>query len=498
MLKSIKNQLSAIFLLILLSALTLVSEIVLISNFASTTITTSTSPTTTQYRSATPDRGALAVVAAVKTNSSGGEAPQQCRQQQEGDATKIPCDEKANKTPLVLSQGAAAKEKCWRSCPKRINKIFYGHGVAGLGDRFYIIMQLAQIAGYLCARLELPPPSACLNIQHNHYLHLSSDLIWQDFKNLTFREDNSSVIVDPRLSSFDRNFSNWRKTPLYDEQKYSDWLYIVSDKNSDTLKDYERLQNFSWQQEENSAIGFIWEIRSSYYSSTLNKNQLLDPPLTIQNNSKYSVDMRPKHHVRKKKKDGSQPENKNIRSTATNHIETTNRCNYVQEIVPPSDMVLLMNRIKERILSISLQNATYGYFHIRRSDTIKVCNTTIAEIRNFLQCSLNGTERFGKNITILMGSDETDESYRQSVIGLSDDYSHLQILDADKITHDVLTESIRSGVVNKKLDNNFYIYELQRALRGTVGSQFSSFHLEKRKKVCMKCVRLLGKYPFVE
>lgn len=138
MLKSIKNQLSALYLLILLSALTLVSEIVLISNF---------SPTTTQYRSATPDRGALAVVAAVKMNSSGGEAPQQCRQQQEGDATKIPCDEKANKTPLVLSQGAAAKEKCWRSCPKRINKIFYGHGVAGLGDRFYIIMQLAQIAG---------------------------------------------------------------------------------------------------------------------------------------------------------------------------------------------------------------------------------------------------------------------------------------------------------------------------------------------------------------
>jgi hypothetical protein len=121
------------------------------------------------------------------------------------------------------------RHDCWRHCPQRKNIIFFAYNRAGLNDRSSIINQLAQIAGYLCARLELPPPSFLLNPRHNNGLDISRDIVWPEFRNITFREDNSSVYVDQYSSSFDQNFTDWHKIPVYDKEKYSDWLllYIV-------------------------------------------------------------------------------------------------------------------------------------------------------------------------------------------------------------------------------------------------------------------------------
>jgi hypothetical protein len=258
-------------------------------------------------------------------------------------------------------------------------------------------------------------------------------------------------------------------------------FYILSSNAADTLKDYERIQNFSWHQEENSATGFIWEIRSNFYKAALNHNILPEPSLDIQNNSKYSIEMQPMHYVRN--------------STNRQHIRTP-PCNYIQSF-QPTEMLLLSHRLKERVHSLSLLNSTYGHFHIRRGGGTKLtCNTTITEIRDFLQCSLNGTERFGKNITILLGSDETDESYRQNVISLSEDYSHVQILDADKIASDVLRDSIQRGVIDKKFDNNYHIFDLQNWV---LKYPFASFLFSKRRQIdCSSCAPLLGKHPFVD
>ena len=61
----------------------------------------------------------------------------------------------------------------------------------------------------------------------------------------------------------------------------------------------------------------------------------------------------------------------------------------------------------------------YGYFHIRRGDAIEECDTSIEVIQQFLECSLNGTEHSGKDITILLGSDEQDMYYRQNITNLA-------------------------------------------------------------------------------
>ena len=112
-------------------------------------------------------------------------------------------------------------------------------------------------------------------------------------------------------------------------------FYILSSNAADTLKDYERIQNFSWHQEENSATGFIWEIRSNFYKAALNHNILPEPSLDIQNNSKYSIEMQPMHYVRN--------------STNRQHIRTP-PCNYIQSF-QPTEMLLLSHRLKERVHS---------------------------------------------------------------------------------------------------------------------------------------------------
>ena len=138
-------------------------------------------------------------------------------------------------------------QHCWRHCPQRINKIYFHHGMAGLGDRHTVIHMLAQMAGYLCAELELPPPSVSLTTTHNNHKVVSKLVQWQDFFNLTFIQDNSPVVsLNPSLG---KNFENWYDIPVYDHKdKYADWFYILQT-GTDFVSAYKKLQEFSWSQE---------------------------------------------------------------------------------------------------------------------------------------------------------------------------------------------------------------------------------------------------------
>jgi hypothetical protein len=371
------------------------------------------------------------------------------------------------KKNLLVSGG-----RCWRRCPQRINRMYYDQGAAaGLGDRMYIIGQLAQIAGYLCARLELPPPSIMLSSHHNNGFPVSNDLNWKDFRKMTFTEDKSSIFVDQNSSSFDRDFTGWHRIPVYDPKRYSDWLHKISIDREKIMEDYEMLQEFSWQhQQENSTTGFIWEIHMSYYHSGLFKQALTRPSEEIRNDSKYHFRMKPAHHYYEMK-------------------GKVNGCNYITQDAVPADMKLLRERIIDRVLKTSLQNSVFGYFHIRRGDAIHECDSSLPVLRNFLKCSLNGTEQLGKNITILLGSDEIDQSYRKRVLDLSKDYSYVKIVDADKITKHVLENALKSGFIHERFRNNFYIYELQKVLRHE--SNFSSFFLDKHRGNCPDCAPLV-------
>jgi len=370
------------------------------------------------------------------------------------------------------------EESCWRHCPQRINKIYYEHGEAGLGDRHSIIHNLAQIAGYLCAELEMPPPYISLTPAHNDGKNVSENVKWQDFRNLTFKSDKSQVIsLDP---SFGDGFDDWLKVPVYGKDKHKDWLHIVTD-GPDKLKDYKKLEEFSWRQKDDATIGFIWEIRSSWFHSDLFEHLLPEPSKVIRQSTEYRNRMRPflytyRHFHPAVKKDWG--------------------CLYTDDDdIEPSHMNYLRKRLKRRVQRQSPENPVYGYFHIRRGDTIEECDTSLEALQDYMACSLRGTETTGKSIVFLMGSDEKDYTYRQNVIDLANNLSHVSILDADKLTTQVIREAVSNGLVDEGFENNFYVYELQKVL--TRKYNFSTIFLDKHRSDCNKCLKLMEAFPDV-
>ena len=166
----------------------------------------------------------------------------------------------------------------------------------------------------------------------------------------------------------------------------------------------------------------------------------------------------------------------------------------------PTHMSILRERLKQRVRNQSKSrspknNSVYGYFHVRRGDSINDCDTSLEVLQDFLECSLNGTEATGKHVTFLLGSDEKDNAYRKNLIQLASNFSHVSMLDADKFTEQVIREAVRNGLIDEEIvnNNNFYVYELQKVLRREY--HFSSIFLDKHRSNCPKCTPLLESFP---
>jgi hypothetical protein len=157
---------------------------------------------------------------------------------------------------------------CWRKCPHRKNIIYFKDGPAGLSDRKFIIRDLAELAGYLCAHLVLPPPTELLDPIHNFNEQVSIENDWSDYFNITFAEDGEPVVrndvfIDEARKKIDR----------------SDWLHVISSDRK-MRDDFEMIHRFTWEQSTNSSKGFVWEIHKIYRSDLWENDRLPDlaPP----------------------------------------------------------------------------------------------------------------------------------------------------------------------------------------------------------------------------
>ena len=300
-----------------------------------------------------------------------------------------------------------------RYCSRRINKIYYKDGAAGLGDRKIIIHDLSQLAGYLCAEVVVPPPSKFLHKRHNFWRHISTDILWSDLYNITFIEDGNPVIRSSE-AEFVADYE--------DSFKYKDWFHVVSSSGLKLEEDFKCVETFLLQQDldkESSRGGFVWEIDKHWWYSDLVRDGLPVNQLNPQNNDK----MRP-------------------------GIGLKEGCVYSNSDTEPSHLQIMQKRLLNRFKRLSPQNSIFGLLHLRRGDSIDTCNTSVDRIKEYLACSLNGTESLGRNITLLMMTDEDDVEYRQDIMGLLDDFTHVSILDADDIVAKILRESVRNGIVD--------------------------------------------------
>jgi len=378
---------------------------------------------------------------------------------------------------------------CQRPCLNRLNKIYYIDGSAGLGDRKAIFRDLAQIAGYLCAELVLPPPSELLHKMHNFDNEVGKNIEWADLYNITFIEDGLPVIQAPSVE-FEKYFGSWHDIPVFDttsnSTKYNQqWLHVIST-NGKVRKDFDRIQTFSFRQEAKnptSTVGFVWEIHDKWFDSDLWKSKLpmLSREVKDAAQDVYRHAMRPYLH-------------RYYTLQQKNHTvpDKLEGCKYTSDDTMPSHVKIMQNRLLKRIIRQHSKDAISGLLHLRRGDSINNCDTSVDKMRDYLACSLNGTESLGRNLTMIFMTDESDTEYRKNIMDLLDEYPHVSIVDGDALTKAVVGEAVRNGLIDKDFLNNFYTYDVESVLRDRHGDLIK-FTLEQRKSSCHDCIKFLKK-----
>mmetsp|Transcript_13638 Transcript_13638/g.25656 ORF Transcript_13638/g.25656 Transcript_13638/m.25656 type:complete len:453 (+) Transcript_13638:240-1598(+) len=369
---------------------------------------------------------------------------------------------------------------CQRYCPHRINKIYYADGPAGLGDRKVVLRDLSQLAGFLCAEVVMPPPKEHLSEDHNYGQAISEEIEWSDFINITFIQDGSPAIKSAKTLDDGINITSWSDVPAFklSSRKYKDWLHVVST-DGRMRDDFEVIQRFSFQQPQNATIGFVWEIHKKWYPSDIWLEAL--PNLETEDKGysviqQYHKKMRPYLETYYAKHFTIKPERRK-------------GCTYRNPVMIPSHLAMMQKRLMKRIVRYSPDNAIFGLLHLRRGDAINECDTSVEKMHEYFACSLNRTETLGKNITMLLTSDEDDIKYRQSIMELIKEYPHVTMLDADDMVWKVVREAADNGIISETLQNNYYVYEVESILRDW-DNTFFKFHLVRRRTACKECLEL--------
>jgi hypothetical protein len=268
------------------------------------------------------------------------------------------------------------------------------------------------LAGYLCAVLEVPRPKFLLQRRHNDNREISIDATWNDFFNVTFRQDGSPGVVD--LVNPNGIHERPNATEIYGGEDYRQW-YLVASKSgiTDVVQDFLQVEDYAFRQPPDANAGFIWILRSNYYEVRKSLSQGLVVPSS------------PKRRVNVSLPWGSA--NRELPPLEMLPLSPIG-CSY-QQNVAPLYIQNLARDIFEHILQQAPPSSVVGSFHIRRGDTVKNCDTTLKRMNSYLQCSLNGTE--SRKATLLFHSDERDQTYRSAIQTMVDDLGHTFIdLDA--------------------------------------------------------------------
>ncbi|CAJ1953992.1 unnamed protein product [Cylindrotheca closterium] len=403
-----------------------------------------------------------------------------------------------SRTPTTAEVSEDAEDgDCIRRCANRKNRIYASIGFAGMSDRASIVVMVSKLAGYLCAVVDLPAPMSSFARSHNLGKKIREEVTWGDFFNLTFRQDGSQSLYDIRDNpnrSFTDNTTRHKRGALlrfYNRSKYPpDWTLLISNKSSNLLHDFEQLQRHSWEHEYDADRGFLWEIHRVLYKSDLRKVDRL-PGL---NDTEAKQLLRPEqtYHDR-------------MRPSLLTKVPACQYASQTPEEMEPAPLHSFRTELRRRVRALAPGGTStiFGFFHIRRGDSKKVCNTTLPDLESYLKCSLNGTESTGKTITLLMGSDERNAKYRQQVLDLVNNssnaalpsYPHVSMLDADAITKELMEDLVAQKAMPEWLSSNHYQFLLLQGI-GMLGAfNFSSFYLSKRRSDCRPCNHLLTAHP---
>jgi hypothetical protein len=317
-----------------------------------------------------------------------------------------------------------------------------------------VISRFANLAGYLCANLYVDPPHLLLHPKHNEGKPVSKDLTWADFYHFDFGF-NQTLLEMPKdfVSASD----------VKDLAGRSPEFSITTTFSNGNWELFHLLENYVSQQVDNEESNryFVWHIRSWIFKMDLYQKedplQQLPMPLSF-----------PHLWIRSPANDCS--------------------CKYMDtQQLKPSEYI---NSIVQSVRNTIHDSQHVGVFHIRRGDSANWCNTSVATMKTYLECSFDDSTHLG-NITVLLSTDERDLQYIEQILSVMDplSFSHIRIIWLDPmIRNHIQKEFVDQDPRLKRLQNNYFVYAVTKEIR-----MYADFFMEQKRNIsCPKCSPIAG------
>jgi hypothetical protein len=301
-------------------------------------------------------------------------------------------------------------------------------------------------------------------------------------KNIYNHPTTTSIASSSVLWELGRN-NNLDAPQQLHQREFDDYERIITRQPEDLLSDFIRLQS---NKHVATAGSFIWEIRVSWHAS---KQIWASHPINIAESSLIMP------------AGGTRVQLSAFPAVFADPSGSPSKfgCLYIHDGIP-APMQDMVDQIWQAISSIAATNTGtrtknrtddagpphppyIGFLHIRRGDSTSRCNTTLAKLRNYLSCSLQGVPPS----LILLASDEANPEYRQSIQRMLQTKSlgHHDMVDLDALVWEQVQQRHNHHDNSAPhLHNNYYVYRIESILKTT----HVDFVLQQRQRHdCPEC-----------
>ena len=300
-------------------------------------------------------------------------------------------------------------------------------------------------------------------------------MLWSDLLQATRLDEHSN----PPYVLHTQTYSSFQE-----ESKSHHGLRIVSTEWWKANEDFKQIHNASFQKET-----FLWEIQISWWymiakqkggGGLNNLGNIINDIIPKETEREDYIDMLPTE---------SQFPSIDLSPSHAFLADISHGCTYVK--IEYSSPIKLMQWSLESEVRRQAQrqnnddDTLIGLLHLRRGDTIFVCDTSIEKVRSYLKCSVGGNEGL-RSMMLVMTSEEKDIGYRNSILRLADEFIQLTIIDGDNITERIIDEAVATGQIRKSMANGFVVFAVESTLRNAK-SELIDFRLTRRRSNCPDC-----------
>jgi len=417
------------------------------------------------------------------------------KQQKENESSTVTVSTTSNQTHLTLDSpkraASNATVSCQRKCKNFNNKIvLIMNGGAGINDRRAVINTLGKYAGFLCATVHVPSPAIMLSKKHNGGNPLSNNLTWDDFVKYEWLEAGHQA-VPPVHTYFGQGDPSWGDSrylkiwtnavnPIHTSFQQAEALVLDQLKgNNSTYHDaFLWRMDGNWHEKDGIFTKF-GSLAKFFYGDGKNKSAYYKSPLVAYDDKSQGVhcNTTPLPRARRGWVDCG--------------------TDYVKSRMPPL-LVSLAENVFHQISFHQPADAAYTLFHIRRGDATEQCDTTLPTLKQYLSCSFNNTTSLHRKFVVLLGSDEKDKEYRQSIIQLTNNVVdagtgekvQVETIDLDELVRETLNQAIAAGDCPDRNRNNFFVYLITQEI-----GRRALLTLERRRgSACRPCDKLRNVY----